>query len=83
MTDTDIPPMPDVAGIIEAAKASTGTSAAGVNANISEAPPMPVAGLDKLRVIAELRWETLKARNIYINDDQGRKRIALSGKDDG
>jgi hypothetical protein len=44
---------------------------------------MPVAGLDKPRVIAELRAETLKARNIYINDDQGWKRIVLSDKDDG
>ena len=25
----------------------------------------------------------MEVRNIYINDDQGRKRIVLSGKDDG
>ena len=42
MTDTDIPPMPDVAGIIEAAKASIGTSAAGVNANIAQHRPCPL-----------------------------------------
>ena len=83
MTDTDIPTMPDVSAIIKAAKASAGTSAAGVNANISAPPPMPVPGVDKPREIAELRAETLKVRNIYINDDQGRKRIALSAKDDG
>ena len=83
MTDKDAPPMPDVPGIIQAAKESTGVSAAGVSANISAAPPMPVPGVDRPREIAELRVETLKVRNIYINDGQGRKRIALSAKDDG
>ena len=82
MTDTDLPPMQVVSAIIKAAKASAGTRGAGVNANISAPPPMPVPGVDKPREIAELRTETLKVRNLYINDDQGRKRIALSASVD-
>ncbi len=83
MTDSDAPPVPDVPGIIEAAKGTTGGATVGVNANISAAPPMPVPGLDEPREIAELRVTTLKARNLYVKDDQGRKRIVFSAKDDG
>ncbi|NQW16604.1 MAG: hypothetical protein HQ478_03865 [Chloroflexi bacterium] len=84
MTDSDAPPVPDVPGIIAAAKATLGPKpGAGLSSNISAPPPMPVHGVDKPREIAELRAETLKARNVFVMDNRGRKRIAVSAKDDG
>ncbi len=70
--------------IVKAAQMSLKTgSRASVSARLNAAPPLPVVGVDEPTEFDELKASEIKARRFFVVDSEGRRRAALSSRDDG
>ena len=70
--------------IIKAAEKSMKTDrGSSASAEQNAAPPLPVAGVDEPVVFAELKASGIKARRVFVVDPEGRRRAALSSREDG
>lgn len=70
--------------IIKAAEAALKTeTSASESAGANPVPPLPVAGVDEPEEFDELRATEIKARRFFVVDSEGRRRAALSSRDDG
>jgi hypothetical protein len=70
--------------IVKAAQMTLKTgSRASVSARLNAAPPLPVVGIDEAKEFDELKATEIKARRFFVVDSEGRRRAALSSRDDG
>lgn len=70
--------------IIKTAEKSL-TAGGGVSASEQQnaAPPLPVEGVDEPEEFAELKASEITARRVFVVDSEGRRRAALSSREDG
>ena len=70
--------------IIKAAEKSKKAKGQGSGSSqLNASPPMPVAGVDEPEQFEELRASEVIARRFFVVDGEGRRRAALSSRDDG